>query len=265
MRERGSSRTDPLELHVPNAVADLAEEDLLLHPMGEAYGPTYLRPCPAMALRDHVDQVLGMVRLRVPFVRAEVGAVLETRLGDHATTREVLVGPEAGLADRGRFRGAFQELRQVEHGPFAQRPDPVLARRLLRGAAPRVHLEVDRAAPGFYDVSPLPQIPVDEVEDLERRNRGAGRPKEVPCGNGPASAPHLEAFRLDEVHRLQQVQFEAAARARDPEVPPVVQRTRLRGVLDDDAARGQLPRHAAPAKRGPAIKGSTAEPGLGLC
>src|SRR5438552_12636481 len=94
------SRTDPLELHVPNAVADLAEEDLLLHPMGEAYGPTDLRPCPAMAFRDHVDQVLGMVRLRVPFVRAEVGAVLETRLGDHASTCEVLVGPEAEVEVR---------------------------------------------------------------------------------------------------------------------------------------------------------------------
>src|SRR5947207_12933045 len=68
--------------------------------MGEAHGPTDLRPCPAMALRDHVDQVLGMVRLRVPFVRAEVGAVLETRLGDHATTREVLVGPEAEVEVR---------------------------------------------------------------------------------------------------------------------------------------------------------------------
>src|SRR5438445_10759016 len=63
--------------------------------MGEAHGPADLRPCPAMALRDHVDQVLRMVRLRVPFVRAKVGAVLETRLGDHATTGEVLVGPEA--------------------------------------------------------------------------------------------------------------------------------------------------------------------------
>ena len=112
---------------------------------------------------------------------------------------------EEGLADRGRFLGAFQELRQVEHGPFAQRPDPVLARRLLRGASPRVHLEVDRAAPGFHDVSPLPQIPVDEVEDLERRNRGAGRPEEVPCGNGPASASHLEAFRFDQVYGLQEV------------------------------------------------------------
>src|SRR5436190_1898901 len=246
--------------------------------MGEAYGPTYLRPCPAMALRDHVDQVLGMVRLRVPFVPEEVHDDPLVGRADRAIAGrkglpDVVVGQvallvdeaqEEGLADRGRFLGAFQELRQVEHGPFAQRPDPVLARRLLRGAAPRVHLEVDRATPGFYDVSPLPQIPVDEVEDLERRNRGAGRPKEVPCGNGPASASYLEAFRLDEVHGLQQVQLEAAARARGPEVPPVVQRARLRGVLDDDAARGQLPRHAAPAKRGPAIKGSTAEPGLGL-
>src|SRR5438046_9453523 len=68
--------------------------------MGEAYGPSYPRAWPAMALRDRVDQVLGMVRLRVPFVRAEVGAVLEARLGDHATTREVLVGPEAEVEVR---------------------------------------------------------------------------------------------------------------------------------------------------------------------
>src|SRR5213080_802427 len=68
--------------------------------MGEAYSPTDLRPCPAMSFRDHVDQVLGMVRLRVPFVRAEVGAVLETRLGDHASTCEVLVGPEAEVEVR---------------------------------------------------------------------------------------------------------------------------------------------------------------------
>src|SRR3989441_3790048 len=85
--------------------------------MGEAHGPADLRPCPAVALWDHVDQVLRMVRLRVPFVRAKVGAVLETRLGDHATTREVLVGPEAevevGLDLLRFFRQASEPDRSV--------------------------------------------------------------------------------------------------------------------------------------------------------
>src|SRR5437773_11859336 len=91
--------------------------------MGEAYGPTYLRPCPAMALRDHVDQVLGMVRLRVPFVRAEVGAVLETRLGDHATSREVLVGPEAKVEVRLDLLRFFRQAREPDRSVRVRIPD----------------------------------------------------------------------------------------------------------------------------------------------
>src|SRR6267143_3065269 len=101
---------------------------------------------------------------------------------------------EEGLADRRRFFGAFQEFRQIEHGPLAQGTDPILARRLLRSASARIHLEIDRAAPRFNDVSALPQVSVDEVSDLERRNRGARGAKEVPCGNGPPPTSHLEAF-----------------------------------------------------------------------
>src|SRR2546430_17331197 len=56
---------------------------------------------------------------------------------------------QQGLADRGRFFGARQELRQVEHGPLAQGADPVLARRLFRGPSPRLHLEVTLALPRF--------------------------------------------------------------------------------------------------------------------
>src|SRR2546423_15075921 len=74
--------------------------------MSEAHGAANLRPGPSMALRDHVDEVLRMVRLRIPFVRTEVGTVLEARLGDHTATRQVLVGAKGGgeaRLDRLRF------------------------------------------------------------------------------------------------------------------------------------------------------------------
>src|SRR5256885_9225939 len=59
-----------------------------------------------MAFRDHMDEVLRMVRLRISFVRTEVGTVLEARLGDHTATRQVLVCAKAEVEvrlDRLRF------------------------------------------------------------------------------------------------------------------------------------------------------------------
>src|SRR5437867_8034905 len=276
-----------LQLHVAHAIPDFAEEDLLLHPVSEPDRPADFRPRAAVALRDDVHEILRMVRLRVALVGAEVGAVLEAGLRDHAAAREILVClkaefeiglkrlrlldepresdrtvrvrvphfdepgfqqvrrleeaelqatsddlaeetavverlrldlinhdravpekvddhlglPERGrrmtarvrlpdaivrqialfvhepeeerLPDRRRVLRPSEEFRQVEDRALAQRPHPIFARRLLRRAAPRIHLEIDGSAAGFDDVTAGPQVPVHQVANLERGHRGA--------------------------------------------------------------------------------------------
>src|SRR5439155_22789178 len=68
----GVSGTDAFEFHIPHVGADLAEEDLLLHAMRESHRAADLRPCAAMSLRDHVDEIFRVVRFRISLVGAEV-------------------------------------------------------------------------------------------------------------------------------------------------------------------------------------------------
>src|SRR5437867_3152234 len=79
------------QLHVAHAIPDFAEEDLFLHPVSESDRPADFRPRAAVALWDDVHEILCMVRLRVALVGAEVRAVLEAGLRDHAAAREILV------------------------------------------------------------------------------------------------------------------------------------------------------------------------------
>src|SRR3546814_5797787 len=57
----------------------------------------------------------------------------------HAVVREVALfvdeAEEERLAHRGGFLRAAEQFREIEHGPLAQRPDPVLARGLQIGRA----------------------------------------------------------------------------------------------------------------------------------
>src|SRR3989442_9326271 len=86
-----ASRSHALQLHVAHAIPDFAEEDLLLDPVSESDRPADFRPRAAVAFRDHVHEILRMVRLRVALVGAEMGAVLEAGLRDDAAAREILV------------------------------------------------------------------------------------------------------------------------------------------------------------------------------
>src|SRR2546428_4494651 len=86
-----ASRPHALQLHVAHAIPDFAEEDLLLHSVSESDRPADFRPRATMAFRDHVHEILRMVRLRVALVGAEMGAVLEAGLRDDASAREILV------------------------------------------------------------------------------------------------------------------------------------------------------------------------------
>src|SRR5207245_3370023 len=75
-------------------------QNLFLHAMGEAHGAANLRPGAAVALRDDVDEILRVVQVRIALVRAEVRAVLEPRLRDHAAVRQVLVCAQPELEIR---------------------------------------------------------------------------------------------------------------------------------------------------------------------
>src|SRR5438128_3328444 len=354
-----------LQLHVAHAIPDFAEEDLLLHPMSEADRPADFRPRAAVAFRDHVHEILRMVRLRVAFVGAEVGAVLEAGLRDDAAAREILVRlqaefevglnrlrlldeprksdrtvglrvpyfdepglqqvrrleeaelqptsddlpeetrvverlrlglidhdravpekvnddlglPEGGrwmtarvrlpdavvgqialfvhepeeerLPHRRRFLRPPDEFRQVEHRAFAQRSHPIFARRLLRRAAPRIHLKIEGSAAGLDDVAAGPQVAVHEVPNLERGDRSARGSGQLPGGHRPPPASHLEPASLDEVHRLQEIQLEAASGSRGAEEPSVVDPAPLRRVVEDHAVVEQFPRHRRGRRPGP--------------
>src|SRR5256886_11831199 len=354
-----------LQLHVAHALPDFAEEDLLLDPVSEPDRPADFRPCAAVALWDDVHEILCMVRLRVALVGAEVGAVLEAGLRDHAAAREILVCLKAefeiglkrlrlldepresdrtvrvrvphfdepglqqvrrleeaelqatsddlpeetgvverlrldlinhdravpgevddhlGLPQRGRRMTArvrlpdaivrqialfvhepeeerlpdrrcvlrpTEEFRQVEDRALAQRPHPIFARRLLRRAAPRIHLEIDGSAAGFDDVTAGPQVPVHQVANLERGHRGARGPEQFPGGHRPPAASHLEPASLDEIHRLQEIQLEAASGSGGAEEPAIVDRAAFRRVVDDHAVVEQFPRHRGRRTPGP--------------
>src|SRR2546427_10821368 len=291
-----ASRPHALQLHVAHAIPDFAEENLLLHPVSEADRPADFWPRAAVAFRDHVHEILRMVRLRVAFVGAEVGAVLEAGLRNDAAAREILVRLQAefevglnrlrlldeprksdrtvrlrvphfdepglqqvrrleeaelqptsddlpeetgvverlrlGLVDhdravpekvdddlglpegdrwmtarvrlpdavvgqialfvhepeeerlpnRRRFLRPSEEFRQVEHRAFAQRSHPIFARRLLRRAAPRIHLKIEGSAAGLDDVAAGPEIAVHEVPNLERGDRSARGSEQLPGG-----------------------------------------------------------------------------------
>src|SRR5205809_6474140 len=92
------SRADAFEFHVPHVGADLAEEDLLLHAMRKSHCAAYFRPSAAMPLRDHVHEILRVVRFRISLVGAEVRHILEAVLGYDAANRPVLVVPELMIA-----------------------------------------------------------------------------------------------------------------------------------------------------------------------
>src|SRR6266568_1799115 len=295
--------------------------------MGEPDGAADLRPGAPVPLRDDVDEVLRVVRLRVALVRAEVGSVLEARLRDHPASDEVLVGQEAQLKspsdhlpeetrgvqglrlalvdddravseevhddpplrplarpvpprmrlphavirhvallvheaeqerlpDARRLLRTFEELREIEHRPLAQGPHPVAARRLPRGAAARIHLEVDGPASRLDHVPSLPQVAVDEVPDLERLDRGARGAEQLPGAHRAAFPADGETVRLDEVDRLEEIELEASAGSRTSEEPTIVERAAFGRILDHDPVRNQFPRHPRPANGRRAIKGS---------
>src|SRR5437879_4448444 len=68
----GISGTDAFEFHIPHVGAHLAEEDLLLHAMRESHRAADLRPCPAMPLRDHVDEIFRAYPFLSSLVAGEV-------------------------------------------------------------------------------------------------------------------------------------------------------------------------------------------------
>src|SRR3989442_4466155 len=74
---------------------------------------------------------------------------------------------EERLPDRRRFVRPPEEFRQVEHRALAQRSHPILARRLLRCAAPRIHLEIDGSAAGFADGPTAPQVSLHRVRSIK--------------------------------------------------------------------------------------------------
>src|SRR5207247_2767867 len=121
----------------------------------------------------------------------------------HAIVRQVALlvdeAEQERLADGRRLVRAIEELREIERRPLAQGPHPVAARRLAGSAAPRVYLEVHGPGARLDHVSPLPQVPVDEVPDLERVDRGARGAEELPGGDRTALPADGEAVRLDEV------------------------------------------------------------------
>src|SRR6266571_4033584 len=101
------------------------------------------------------------------------------RLPDAVVRQVALLVHEAEeerLPDRRRFLRPPEEFREVEHRAFAQRSHPILARGLLRRAAPGIHLEIDRSPSGLDDVAAGPQVPVHEVANLERVRRGVPPP-----------------------------------------------------------------------------------------
>src|SRR2546426_3546305 len=158
---------------------------------------------------------------------------------------------EERLPDRRRFLRPPEEFRQVEHRTFAQRSHPIFARRLLRRAAPRIHLEIEGSAAGLDDVAAGPQVAVHEVANLERGHRSTRGPEQLPGGHRPPAASHLEPASLDEVHRLQEIQLEAASGSRGAEEPAVVDPAPFRGVVDDHAVVEQFPRHRGRRRPGP--------------
>src|SRR3989442_2436079 len=113
------SRPHALQLHVAHAIPDFAEEDLLLHPMSESDRPADFRPRATMAFRDHVHEILRMVRLRVALVRAEMGAVLEAGLRDDASAREILVRLQA------EFEVGLNRLRLLDEPRKSDRTVPL--------------------------------------------------------------------------------------------------------------------------------------------
>ena len=115
------------------------------------------------------------------------------------------------LPDRGRLLRAPEKFRQIEHGALAQGAHPILARGLLRRAAARIHLEIDGAAAGLDDVAARSQIPVHEVSDLEGVDRCTGGSEQFSGGDRPSASPDVEAPSLDEIHRFQEIQLEAAS------------------------------------------------------
>src|SRR6266516_2537321 len=178
----------------------------------------------------------------------------------HAVIRHVALlvdeAEQERLPDARRLLCAFEELREIEHRPFAQGPHPVAARRLPRGAATRIHLEVDGPPARLHHVSSLPQVAVDEVPDLERIDRRARGAEQLPGGHRAAFPADGETIRLDEVDRLEEIQLEASAGARAAEEPAIVERAAFGRILDHDSVRDQFPRHPRRANGRRAIKGS---------
>ena len=158
---------------------------------------------------------------------------------------------EERLPDRRCVLRPTEEFRQVEDRALAQRPHPIFARRLLRRAAPRIHLKIEGSAAGLDDVAAGPQIAVHEVPNLERGDRSARGSEQLPGGHRPPPASHLEPASLDEVHRFQEIQLEAASGSGGAEEPSVVDPAPLRWVVDDHAVVEQFPRHRGRRRPGP--------------
>src|SRR2546428_12515445 len=172
---------------------------------------------------------------------------MAARLGlSHAVIRQVALfvdqAQEKRLTHRRCLVRPVEEFRQVEHRPLAQRPDPILARSLIRGASPRVDLKIDGAVAGFDDVTPRAEVSIDEVSDLEGVHPRVRRAEQLPDRHGPAPTANLEAPRLDEVHRFQEIQFEPAARLRPSEEPTVLKGPPLPAPVADYTALPALPR-----------------------
>src|SRR3989442_9087716 len=178
----------------------------------------------------------------------------------HAVVRQVALlvdeAEQERLPDARRLLRAFEELREIEHRPFAQGPHPEAARRLAGSAAARIHLEVDRPAARLDHVPSLPQVAVDEVPDLERFDRGTRGAEQFPGAHRAAFPADGETVRLDEVDRLEEIELEASAGSRTSQEPTIVERAAFRRILDYDSVPDQFPRHPRPANGRRAIKGS---------
>src|SRR2546427_11372607 len=110
---------------------------------------------------------------------------MAARLGlSHAVIRQVALfvdqAQEKRLTHRRCLVRPVEEFRQVEHRPLAQRPHPILARSLLRGASPRVDLKIVGPGTGLEDVNPPADVTRGEASDLEGAEHPARRAKQLP-------------------------------------------------------------------------------------
>src|SRR3990172_8366875 len=139
-------RPPPLEPDVPyDFLASGPEEELLLHSVCEPNGADHLRPHPAVRCGQRVNEVFRVGPLWIPFVRSEVGTVLETGFRDDSALLHVLIHLEPkveveldlpgreeetrqrdltiGVRVANLDRASLQEMRRLDEGELEAAPD----------------------------------------------------------------------------------------------------------------------------------------------